>query len=289
MSIVHDTNSVVPLLLGSWLLLRGLDQLPPAVLQTTCDLLTEVQRARQSQVPSLHWRGEMIRVTHDNPSTCFASILALPGQFSPQLTSAISDAFKTCSVPHPNRQLILKTLFLVHEFESAARLAKQLNLLCEAFTELFSQNLATKLYLSGIEMDSRPPDEHMKEHCSTNLDPLPHPPLRLPHPPLGLPRPQLGLQLLAGVVSLAQRHMREFEALGLMETGGGGGVLHAPSTVYSEVSESTRASLRFKSTMMPVCGCMCKLCGVWVCGCVEGGGGGGGGVAGGLEEHWTVD
>lgn len=238
--------------IGCWLLLRGLDQLPTTVLQTTCDLLAEVQKARQSQTPSLHWRGEMVRVTHDNPSTCFASIIVHPGQCSPppQITSAISDAFKTCSVPYPNQQLILKTLFLVHEFESASYLAKQLNLLCEAFTELFGQDLASRLYLNRTEMESK---ECMEGHCSTNVDSLPHPPLGSTHPcpPLGLTRPLLGLQLLKGVVSLAQRHMREFEALGLMETGGG--ALHAPSTVYSEVSESTRASLRFRSTMMPVC------------------------------------
>ena len=223
--------------------LRGLDQLPAAVLQTTCDLLTEVQRARETQATSLQWRGETIRVTHDNPSACFASVLVHPGQPFPRLPSSVSQSFKTCSVPLPDLRLILEALFLVHEFESAVHLAKQLSFLCDAFTELFGQNFAAIAYQnSNTETESaKSREEHVAAYCCP--------------PGMDLPaRPPLGLRFLKGVVSLAQRHMQEFDALGLMDTGegGGGGALHALSTVYSEISESTRASLKFRSTLTQV-------------------------------------
>lgn len=224
--------------------LRGLDHLPPAVLQTTCDLLTEVQRARESQATSLHWRGETIRVTHDNPSACFASVLVHPGQSFPRLSSGVFQSFKTCSVPCPDLRLILEASFLVHEFESAVHLAKQLSFLYDAVNELFGQNFAALAYKnSSTETESaKSQEEHVAAYCCP-------PGMDLP------PRPPLGLRLLKDVVSLAQRHMQEFDALGLMETGegGGGGALHALSTVYSEISESTRASLKFKSTLTQVC------------------------------------
>ena len=205
----------------------------------------EVQRTRETRVTSLHWRGETIRVTHDNPSACFASVLVRPGQSFPQLPSSVSQAFKTCSVPRPDLRLILEALFLVHEFETAVHLAKQLNSLCDAFTELLGQNLAARAY--HIETESvKSQEERVAAYCCS--------------PGMDLPRhPPLGLQLLRGVVTLAQRHMQEFDALGLMETGGGeGGALHAMSTVYSEISESTRASLKFRSTptQVPVYMCM---------------------------------
>ena len=244
---VTEHNLVTPSP-GSWLFLRGLDQLPAAVLQTTCDLLMEVQRARETQATSLHWRGETIRVTHDNPSACFASVLVHPGQSFPQLPSSVSQSFKTCNVPCPDLRLILEALFLVHEFENAVHLAKQLSVLYDAVTELFCQNFAALAYQNNCtETESaKLQEERAAVYCCP-------PGMDLP------PRPPLGLRLLKGVVSLAQRHMQEFDALGLMETGEGGGALHALSTVYSEISESTRASLKFRSTLTQVSIIYCLL------------------------------
>ena len=238
---VTEHNLVTPLS-GSWLFLRGLDQLPAAVLQTAFDLLTEVQRARETQATALHWRGETIRVTHDNPSACFASVLVHPERSFPQLPSSVSQSFKTCSVPCPDIRLILKALFHVHEFENAVHLAKQLNILYDAVTELFGQNFAALADQNNTETETesaKSREERLAAYCCPPGTDLP-------------PRPPLGLRLLKGVVSLAQRHMQEFDALGLMETGEGGGALHALSTVYSEISESTRASLKFRSTLTQV-------------------------------------
>ena len=59
----------------------------------------------------------------------------------------------------------------------------------------------------------------------------------------------LGLHKLKAIVLLAEKHMKEFEGLGLLSTEGDppqNEPLKMPSIVYSEVSQSTRASLKFK-------------------------------------------
>ena len=57
----------------------------------------------------------------------------------------------------------------------------------------------------------------------------------------------LGLPLLKAVISQAQRHLREFDALGLLQ---GGGALQMASGAHSEFSGSTRANLKFSSMVL---------------------------------------
>ena len=162
--------------------------------------------------------GENIKISSEG--VCLASIstpLPLLSDYvlPPILPSSLVDAFKICSVEAPDRREILNALFGIHLFENAASLAESLQIFCNAFEEIF-----TPLSTGDI---SGPNSSTTSVYIS--------------------------LHWLKTVVLLSQKHMREFYNLGAISADNvgqpvAGDGLHAPSMVYSEISESTRASMK---------------------------------------------
>lgn len=158
---------------------------------------------------------ETLVLSVDRAGVCFASI-SIPLSFSdytlpPVLPSSLAKAFKTCNIEAPDVAWILKAMFSTHQFESASYLAGSLTKFCGALQELLNPLPASD---------------------KTSSDQAPF----------------LSLCLLEMIVSLSQKHMREFYSQGAI-TGDDdvqpmGGGLHASSVVYSEISGSTRGSLR---------------------------------------------
>ena len=199
---------------GSWLFLQGIDKLPVAVLQTACTLLLQIQQAKLSQSSSIQWINDTIRINPDSRNTCFASVLVGQSTTS-RLPESLLEAFKTCSITMPQRKTFIEALLIMHKFENAAHIANLTATFCDAVEELFNKNLTSHLFGSK---------ENMNRHSRAT---------------------SLGASHLKAVISLAQRHMREFEGLGMLQSS-----LHMPSGAYSEISGSTKASLRFRSVVL---------------------------------------
>lgn len=203
--------------------LHAIDQLQSSVLKTACSLLVLIQQARRSNETSLEWMGEKIKLSTEHAGICFSSIsfpLSLPDYVVPPvLPGCLVEAFRPCSVHIPDKVEILKVLFATHQFENASGLAESLHTFCRALEQL-----------------SKP----LPPHEATSTDSA--------TPPADF----LSLNWLEMIVSLSQKHMKEFYSLGVLsdedlaEEGGPptGEGLHAASMVYSEISGSTRASLR---------------------------------------------
>ncbi len=202
---------------GCWLYLHCLDQLLPSVLHATCSLLSLIQQARQRGEAELQWMRETLKLSTDQTGVCFASIstpLTFPDYSKPPiLLSSLAKAFKACSIESFDMTGVLKAMFSTHQFESASSLTDSLSTFCGALQEL---------------LQPLPP-------CATSRSEL--------------PPPHLSLHLLEMIVSLSQKHMEEFYSQGAIsgedeyqKIGGDG--LHVSSMVYSEISESTRGSLR---------------------------------------------
>ena len=201
---------------GSWLLLDTIDQLLPAVLQTACTLLSQIKLAHHTQTPTIQYLSDSIHIKHDSPGACFATSIT-PSNVA-NLPHSLMEAFTTISITRPAEKPVLEALLIAAEFENASYLAKQLSTFSHAIDELFNQN--TALFL-----------QEGRTHTTERAVTFP-----------------LGLRHLRAVVSLAQRHMKEFEAVGNLL--GHEETLHMPSTVYLEFSVSTRTSLKFRSIVM---------------------------------------
>lgn len=203
---------------GCWLYLHSINHLQPHVLQATCRLLCLIQQARRRKEASLEWMGEKIKLSIEHPGCCFASI-NIPLSFldyttSPVLSSSLAGAFQSCSVEIPDTVEILKAMFATQQFQNAASLAESLSTFCGALGEL-----STPL----MTLESFPGSSHP---------------------------PHLSLYCMEMIVSLSQRHMCEFYSVGAISDDEDNSQqmdrdsLHMASVVYSEISESTRASIR---------------------------------------------
>ena len=165
------------------------------------------------------WMGEKIKLSSDSVGVCFASITTPSFAHSPAVSHippTLLEAFKTCNVQIPERKLILKALFLAQGFENAIFLAESLETTCKAVEELLNTDFVATL-ASDIESGSQ-----IAKQSST-----------------------ISIFCLKTIVALAQKHMLEFGALldpQIQATN-----LQMPSVVYSEFSESTRASLKFRT------------------------------------------
>lgn len=201
---------------GAWLFLHNIVCLLPAVIQAACSLLLEVQRARQNEASSIQWFSDNIKINYETHSACFATAVLPPKRA--RLPNVLLEAFRSCSVLYPERRPIVEALFTAHEFKNSHHLAKLLTSFCKAADELLSQNLVTFFEAKEAQGGS------WEEKSSS-----------------------LGISHLKFLVSAAQKHMREFEALGVLQDAS---PLHVPSGVFSEVSESTKASLKFRSVII---------------------------------------
>ena len=169
----------------------------------------------------MDWVGERIKLNTENTGICFSSIstpLCFPDYSSPPLLpSCLESAFRSCRVDTPDKTDITKVLFATHQFDNANTLAESLVKFCTALEQVSNPLLPP--------LDSTP-------------DPTPPPPY------------YLSLNWLEMVVTLSQRHMREFYSLGVLSDGDltgeaqAGGGLHVASLVYSERSGSTRTSAK---------------------------------------------
>ena len=193
---------------------RSLDTLPPAVLQTTSTLLTELKDACINNKTSFQAIGESIRLSPDECGVCFA----IPSDYSvaspSNLPVSLLETFKTCSVNKLERKLILEAFFLSSQFETASSLADNLDKFCCALRELFLVNFTPLI----ADTD-----------CSTTPSPV-----------------LLSLYRLKSIVALAETFMREFESFAALGEESSPqlatGPLHMASLVFSEVSLS---SLKF--------------------------------------------
>ena len=210
---------ILPCCIGCWLYLHSINHLQPHVLQATCRLLCLVQQARQRREANLEWMGEKIKLSVEHPGCCIASINT-PLSFSdyttsPVLPSALAGAFQSCSVEVPDTVEILKVMFATKQFQNAASLAESLSTFRSALEELRTPLMA----IESLPGNSLPP-------------------------------PQLSLYCMEMIVSLSQKHMHEFYSVGAISDDEddsqrmGGDNLHMPSVVYSEISQSTHASIR---------------------------------------------
>lgn len=133
---------------------------------------------------------------------------------TPALPSSLANSFKICDVQVQDLNEATKILFAIRNFDNASSLADSLTTFCRVYEQVFMVD------------SSSPPGE---------------------------PSITLDLRWLEMIVSLSQKHMKEFYGVGALAsddnepllTAGGEG-LHVPSIVYSEISESTRASLKDK-------------------------------------------
>ncbi len=166
---------------GSWLYLHNMNRLNLGVLQTTCNLLSLILKARQSQTSSLQWASCTIRVSQDSQCVCMAAVHA-----TAVLPHTLLQSFKTCSMQHPQKKQFLEASLLAHDFESSAHLAKTLSMFSDGLNELFSPNDVTG------DAKELPRGTQVSLHISH----------------------------LKVVVSLAQQHMREFESLGVLQQQG---------------------------------------------------------------------
>lgn len=204
---------------GCWLFLHSIDHLQPSILQATCSLLSLIrQRRHKKEEASLEWMGEKITLSTDDTGICFASIntpLTFPDySLPPVFPTSLAAAFKPCSVETPDMVEILKVMFTTHHFENAASLANSLFTFCGALEEL-SRPLLPQGTASGST------DSYSS---------------------------RINLNWLEKIVSLSRKHMNEFYSLGAISTDDdqpvAGDGLHVSSMVYSEISESTRASIK---------------------------------------------
>lgn len=165
--------------------------------------------------------GEKIKLSKEHSGVCFASIntplSSLPDYTPPPvLPSSLAAAFESCSVEAPDGMEILKVMFATRLFQNSSSLADSLFTFCGALEEL----------------------------CT----PLPVP--ESPSEGLASDPSHVSLYWLEMIVSLSQKHMREFYSVGAIpeEEEDGQRVamdgLHVSSMVYSEISESTRASIK---------------------------------------------
>ena len=201
--------------------LHSLDALRPSILQTACSLLLKAQHANRSHSSNLHWMEESIPLPSETHEACFATV-AYPifGQKKNQLPTSVLDIFQACNFSPPNRKVFLEALFLAQGFRTSSLLATLLDNVCLAVEELYSNNIP------GFQVS-----------VTTLQTPV---------------FSQLSFHQLTVIVSMAERHMQEFENLGLLQIESGqapGETLQMPSMVYSEISQSTRASLRFRSSL----------------------------------------
>lgn len=168
----------------------------------------------------MQWMGEEIKLSIEHAGFCFASIntpLSFPDYTTPPvLPSVLAGAFKSCSVEAPDTMQILKAMFATRQFQNAASLADSLFTFCGALKELGTPLMVPE----SLSCESRPP--------------------------------QMSLYWLEMIISLSQKHLQEFYSVGAisdvevdsqrMVVDG----LHVSSMVYSEISESTRASIKGK-------------------------------------------
>lgn len=164
---------------------------------------------------------ETIPLPSEVHGACFATITCpIASQKRIQLPTSVLEVFQTCNISPPNRKLVLEALFLTRGFRTSSLLATSLDNVCLAVEELYTDTIP------GFQF---------------SLAPLQTPVLS-----------QLSFHQLKVIVSMAERHLKEFENLGLFHFESGqapGETLQMPSMVYSEVSQSTRASLKFKSSL----------------------------------------
>lgn len=124
--------------------------------------------------------------------------------------TTLSGFFQTCTVSLPDKKVVLEALFLVNEFSTSQHLAQLLHKACLGIEELFSGLGSTKMAQNSFK---------------------------------------LSLHKLKAIISLAHKHMCDFEGLGLISgdsNTNNNNALKMPSAVYSELSQSTkRASLKF--------------------------------------------
>lgn len=132
----------------------------------------------------------------------------------PPLPSSLANSFKICDVQVPDLNEATRILFAIRNFNNASSLADSLTMFCRAYEEVFMTAPV-------------PACSHSSSGDSVALN----------------------LQWLEMVISLSQKHMREFYGVGALASddsepllAAGGEGLHVPSMVYSEISESTRAS-----------------------------------------------
>ena len=210
-------------MLGCWILLESVDCLSLPALHTVSTLLPPIQHARLTRASSLPWFRETLSLTPGTtPGVCFAtsSISGGTADLSPDLCRA----FVSRSVTRPDQRVLLEALLLAHQFESHHHLSQTIHTLFTAVGELFNSQLSVSKEGEG-EGESR----------TVTLSGS-----------AARPGIALGVWQLEALVSAGQRYMAEFEKLGLLH---GGGPLHDPSTVLSDMSEgATRASLRLRTS-----------------------------------------
>ena len=164
----------------------------------------------------MQWMGDKIRLSAEHAGACFASI-STPLVFTdytspPVLPSALLAAFKTCTVDPPDTVELLKVMFATQQFENAPSLAESLFTFCSALEELHRPLLAR----SGAS----------------------------PRPPCSL---HSSLHWLEMIVSLSQKHMKEFYSAGAISDDEEDSQHVAMDSLHmSSMSESTRASMRGK-------------------------------------------
>lgn len=206
--------------------LQSVDCLQPAVQQTACTLLAELKDAQINHRSSIQAVGDNVRLSVDECGVCFAN----PSYHQNSCSSASSylptsllETFKTYSISVPERKQILEAFFRSHQFDSAVYLAETLDQFCSAAQELFETSIVS-LLVEG-------PDQYCQNSSSLHLS----------------------LHQLKSIVALARTFMQEFEGISMSgeESSPQHGALHMASVVYSEISQSTRTSLKYKSNLLP--------------------------------------
>ncbi len=127
-----------------------------------------------------------------------------------EFPNTLNEFFQNCTVNLPDKKVILEALFLVDEFSTSQNLAQLLHKVSLGIEELFSGLGSVKSAQNSFK---------------------------------------LSLHKLKAIISLASKHMNDFEGLGLLSgdsNTNNNNALKMPSAVYSEMSQSTkRASLKF--------------------------------------------
>lgn len=203
---------IITLYTGSWLLLHSVDALTPSTLQAVCSLLVNFQQARRASSPYLQWRRDTIPLSYDLPGACFATLSN--SHHKDPLPCSLLEYFQTFSITLPDQKVLLESLFVINEFITSHQLAKMLNNVCLAIEELFSDQI-----------------EENSDIKTTNT-------------PF-----HLGIYKLKAIIALSRKHKTEMEALGILSAEDGDpNPLKMPSIVYSEISQSTRTSLKIRAT-----------------------------------------
>lgn len=156
-----------------------------------------------------------------SPGACFSTInINDPSISYKQHPVSLLKAFHSCCLSPPNRKPILEAFFAAQGFRNSTLLATLLEDVCISVEELFSEDTA----------GSQETCQFFHNHVFSRLK----------------------LQQLKVIVAMAQKHMKEFENIGVLRIENGQTYdegLQMPSLVYSEVSQSTRASLKFRSSL----------------------------------------